>query len=259
MIEEAGAHFYKQSKILFRRWGELANILVYPLIGLFSLGLFAFFISTAGAPPETILFLLTGVIVWDIYSVSERAIAYGITLDIWSSCLKHTFTGGSSFSGFILGNSMFGLASAGAVLLLTGLVGIVIFGFNIFLAGPFLLNIFFVFVFANAFGLLINALMITKGAKYMSLVWVTPGIILIFSGIYYPVEILPEPLFVISQAIPTTHSLASLRASLGFNPENAVTEMAIGAVLSVAYFIASLFIFRWSIYKSKVSGLITKY
>jgi ABC-2 type transport system permease protein len=259
MLEEAGAHFYKQWKIMSRRVGEMAWIAIYPLISILSLGIFAFFVTTRGSPPETMLFILVGVIVWDIYSVAERATSYGITLDLWSYCLKHTFTGSSSFSGFVLGNSAFGFLSSSLVFLVMSALGIVIFGFNIFSAGLFLGNLFFVFLFATSFGLLINSLMITKGYRYMSLIWITPGVIMIFSGIYYPIEILPSIVQAVSLALPTTHSLISLRSALGFSPGLALPGFLAGAALSVACFAVSLLVFRWAINRSKVTGMLTRY
>ena len=259
MFEEASAHFYKQWKIMSKRPGEIAWIAIYPLISILSIGILAYFVITKGSPPETMLFILVGVIVWDVYGVAERAISYGITLDIWGNCLKHTFTGGSSFMGFIIGNSLFGLFSSVSVFLIMGAICIGLFGFNVFAAGLFLVNLFFVFLFATSFGLIIDAFMLTKGDKYMSLIWITPGLIMIFSGIYYPIEILPLPVQMFSLAMPTTHSLISLRASLGFSPGLAIPALLTGAALSIAYLAFGLLLFKWAIKRSKVTGILTRY
>jgi ABC-2 type transport system permease protein len=259
MLDEASAHFYKQWKIMSRRPGEMAWIALYPLISLLSLGIFAYFVTTRGSPPETMLFILVGVIVWDVYNVAERSTSFGIALDIWADCLKHTFTGGSSFAGFVLGNGIFALFGAVSVFLLMALLGTLLFGFSVFGAGAFLLNLASVFIFAVGFGLLINSLMLTKGEKHMSLIWTAPGIIMIFSGIYYPIEILPLPVQAVSLALPTTHSLISMRASLGFSSGLALPEFLAGAALSLAYFALGLAAFRWSIRRSRVTGVITRY
>ncbi len=259
MIREASAHFYKQWKIMSRRPGEMAWIAVHPLISILSLGILAYFVSTGGASPETMLFVLAGVIVWNIYDASQRAISYGITLDIWSNCLKHTFTGSSSLPGFVLGNALYGLFSMISITLVTGILAIALFGFNIFMAGFYLVNFLFVFIFAAGMGLVINSLMVVKGEKYMSLMWILTGVIMIFSGVYYPIEILPGPVQAVSLAVPATHSIISLRASLGFSPEIAGTELLIGAALSLAYFAFGALLFRWAIKRSKITGMLTRY
>ncbi len=259
MLEEASAHFYKQFKIMSRRMGEIAWIAIHPLIFILSLGILAYFVSEGGAGPETMLFVFAGVIVWNIYDVSQRATSFGITLDIWADSLKHTFTGSSSLAGFIVGNASYGLFSSVLVLMITGILAVILFGFNIFLAGFYLINLFFVFIFATGLALVINSLMVTKGDKYMSLIWILTGIIMIFSGVYYPIDILPGPVQAVSLAVPTTHSIMSLRAALGFSPGLANPELAIGAILSVAYFALGVLVFRWAIKRSKVTGVITRY
>ncbi|MCK4816138.1 ABC transporter permease, partial [bacterium] len=192
MFEEISAHIYKHWKMMARRPGELAWLLVYPFVGLMSLGILSFYLRSQGAPLDTMLFVLVGVIVWGFYDVSQRAISYGITFDIWNNCLRHTFASKSSVTHFIIGNSAFGLLSSVVAFVLVGSVSVLIFGFNIFLAGFYLMNLFSVFIFATGIGLLIDSLMVTRGEKWMSLIWMGTGIIMIFSGVYYPVTILPD-------------------------------------------------------------------
>ena len=259
MFEEIGAHFYKQWKIMSKRPGEIAWITIYPLISIFSIGILAYFVITKGSPPETMLFVLVGVIIWDIYNTGERTTSFGITLDIWNECLKHTFTGSSSLVGFILGNVLYGVFGAFIITMILSALGIVFFGFNIFTAGIFLLNFVSVFIFSVGTGLFINSLMLTKGEKYMSLIWTLPGIVMIFSGIYYPIEILPYAVQLVSLAVPTTHSLISLRSSLGFSPGLAVPEFYIGMILSLAYLAVGVAVFRWAVSRSKKTGIIIKY
>lgn len=259
MLSEASAHFYKHWKMITKRPGDLSVILLYPVISILSLGIFAYFISLRGSPPETMIFVLVGVIVWDIYNVAERYGSYSLMLDIWNDSVKHTFAGSSSFWGYIIGNMLFGLFGSVIVFILISAIGIVLFGFSIFSAGFFLINFIPIYIFGMSFGIIVGALMLLKGEKYMSLIWITPGIIMVFSGIYYPVNLLPAPVQAVSMAIPSTHSLISLRSAVGFVPELAVPEMVIGFVLSGAYLLISLYLFRWSIKRSKETGMMVKY
>ena len=55
-----------------------------------------------------------------------------------------------------------------------------------------------------------------------------------------------------------SHSLMSLRASLGFNPEVAVGELLIGAVLSIVYLAIGIFLFKLGLKRGKISGVVTK-
>jgi len=259
MLEEISAHVYKHWKLMARRPGELAWLIVYPFVGLISLGILSFYLKSQGAPLETMLYVLVGVIVWSFYEVSQRAISYAITFDIWNNCLRHSFAGKSSVMHFIIGNSTFGLLSSVVAFALVSFTSIIIFGFNIFLAGFYLMNLLSVFIFATGMGLLIDSLMITRGEKWMSLIWMGTGFIMIFSGVYYPIDILPYPMQWISFALPSTHAIISMRAALTLDMSVANTEFIIGLLTSFVYLLFSSLIFRWSLKKSKISGVLTKY
>ncbi len=259
MWTEISAHVYKHWKIMSRRPGEIAWILLYPFIGILSIGILAFFLISKGAPLESMMFVFVGVIVWNFYGISQRGITYGITFDIWNNCLKHSFAGKSSIGHFITGNSIFGLLSSLAAFALVGVVGFILFGFNIFAVGAFLVNLFFVFLFATGVGLMINGLMVAKGEKYMSIIWMGTGIIMVFSGVYYPVSILPGAVQAVSYAIPATHSIISMRAALGAGLDIAVAELVIGAALSLVYLAIGALIFRNAVNRGRRSGMITKY
>ncbi len=211
MFEETTSYIYKQWKIMSRRPGELAWIFVYPFIGLLSIGIYAFFLITQGAPLDSILYVLVGVISWNFYDVSQRAITFGITLDIWSNCLRHSFAGNSRIRHFILGNSVFGLISSVLTFFLVAAAGLLVFGFNLFSAWLWLIpNLLIVFIFATGIGLMIDSLLISQSEKYMSLIWTMTGVIMIFSGVYYPASVLPAPMQAVSQILPTTHAINSM-------------------------------------------------
>lgn len=260
MLERAMAHFYKHSKIMSKRPGEMAWILVDPLVAILSIGIFAYFLITMGAPLESMIFVLAGVVIWGFYALSQKAITYGVNLDIWNDCLKHSFMERNEVRNFILGNSLFGLFSAIMAFFILALLGWVLFTFNIFTAGFFLLSaLLSVFLYAISIGLIIDSLLLVKGNKYMSLTWITTGIIMVFSGIYYPVTALPEPVTYISYLIPATHSIETLRAGLGFSPELGLSSSGYAWLTSLIYLAVSVLLFKWALRRSRENGMIARH
>lgn len=259
MWEEISAYFYRQKIILKRRPGELSVIFIHPLISLLSMGLLAFFIIQNGGPATTLIFVFVGIITWDFYDLVQRGVTFGITFDIWSESMKHSFSAKAKPKHFIIGNSLFGLANALIVFVLVGIVGYLIFSFNIFSAGLFLINLASVLFFAIGIGLIINSLMVSKGEKYMALIWVMTGFIMVFSGVYYPVEVLPSPVMEVAQMIPATHSINSMRAAFGFSPELLFPELFVGLMLSLVYLLVGVLIFKLGLQKGYENGTITKF
>jgi ABC-2 type transport system permease protein len=248
--------------LITKRWpGESATLLVYPFVGLLSVGLFAYFITSQGGSPDSILFVLVGVVAWNFYEISNRGITYALTHDIWNDCLKHTFLSSSRTRHFLLGNSLWGLLGAIFSLVTVGIVGHFAFGANIFSAGIVLaLNMMVIFVFAIGIGLMIDFLMLSKGEKWMALIWMMTGVIMIFSGVYYPIGILPEPMQLISMASPPTHAIMSIRSFMGLEQAGIVTsELLFGASLSLLYFAIGIILYQFGIKRGKTNGMITKY
>jgi len=238
-MERALGHFYKQVVMWRSSPADLAWVFVYPFVGLVSLGFFVYFLVGSGAPMESFMFIFAGVIVWNFYDISQRAVTYGITYEMWSDSLKHFFSTTSTEKDYVLGNSAFGFLSSLLALVLVGGIGYFMFGFNIFLAGAYLLlACFSVFLFATAVGLIIDYFIITKGSKYMSLIWISTGIIMIFSGVYYPVGVLPEPVKSISYLLPSTHAIQSIRSSIVSDFSTANITIALSFMLSAIYMAA---------------------
>jgi len=260
MLETIVAHIYKQHKMMVKNASELAWIFIYPFVALLSIGIFAYYISLSGGPPETILFVLVGVIVWNFYDLTQRSITYGMTYDMWSNSLKHGMVNYSGEKEFIIGNSFYGLLTAYFVVILIGIVGIFAFGFNIFSAGIILvLSLVPVFLFAISIGLLIDSLMITRGHNWMSLIWSISGVIMIFSGVFYPTDILPGGLGSLAFSLPTTYSINALRSAFGFTAIPIAESIFSGFVISLFYLIICIFIFSKAVKRSKTTGKLAQY
>jgi ABC-2 type transport system permease protein len=256
MFETVMAHIYKQYKKNIKSPSDLSWIVLYPLIGLLSLGIFALFVQSE-AQMNFLHFIVVGVIVWYVYAISQKAITYGLSYDIWDECLRHTFLGKSTDEDTILGNSLFGLiTSAIAVLILAG-VSQLLFSFNIMIAGMTLVvALIAVFIFGISIGLMINSLILTKGYDWMSLIWMTTGIIMIVSGVYYPVEILPQPIRATSYLLPTTYSITAIRGAAGILSTNIGLNLIYAMVSSAAYLLVSFLIYKKSVRKARETGAL---
>lgn len=260
MFEEMTAHLYKQMKIAQKWPGELAHVFVYPTISIVSLGILAYFMVSQGAPLEAMTFIFVGVLMWNFYEMGERTMSYGITLDIWNESLKHTFAGMTRLRHFVAGNMLYGSVGAIIGFLILGFAGIFAFGFNIFEGGMFLFgNLISIYLFATGVGMMINGLMATKGSKYMAIIWIIPGLVMVFSGVYYPAELLPGGAYQVSLGLPSTHAISSLRSAFGGLDTLAFTEFLLGLGMSVAYFIAGGLLFNLGIKRGRNNGVLTKY
>lgn len=260
MITEISAHLYKHIKIAQKWPGELAHLFIYPSISLLSLGILAFFLVLNGAPLESMVFVFVGVLMWNVYDMAQRTMNYGITEDIWNESLKHSFVGASRLWHFITGNVLYGSIGAVIGLVIVGLVGLYAFGFNIFAGGLFLAaNMATIFIFGAGAGMMVNALMMVKGSKYMAIIWILPGVIMVLSGIYYPAELFPSGVYELSTLLPSTHAINSLRAAIGGSGALAMSEFLVSGALAAVFFVAGGLLFSYGLKRSRTTGVLTKY
>ena len=261
MLNEMMAYMHKHW-VITKRWpGETATIIFHPFIGLLSIGLFALFMSGPGGSADALLFVMVGVISWNFYDLSQRAVTHSVAFDIWANCLKHSYTTSARTRHFIAGNALWGIMISFFSLVTVGLVGLLAFGVNIFSGGVFLVvNMLSIFMFALGVGMALDFLMLCKGVKWMSLIWMTTGIFMIFSGVYYPIDVLPWPAKAISLVMPPTHSIISLRAAMGLHDAGLVMpEMLLGLALSAFFLVLGSFLYKLGVEKGKENGLITKF
>jgi ABC-2 type transport system permease protein len=260
MWNEVSAHLYKQLKIA-RKWpGEMASLMVYPLITILSLGITAYFVVTQGAPPEAFTFIFVGVVAWNVYEMAERTMAYGVMMDVWNSCLKHSFAANPGLSHFVAGNMLYGLMGSGIGIALAIAGGLWLFGFSLLAGGAFLwASLGTLFLFGAGMGMAINGVLLARGMKFTTLIWVIPGVVMLFSGVYYPVSILPSPVREASYLMPSTYSIASLRYALGGQEGVALQALGMGLAISLASFALGGLAFRHGLRKGRENGVITKY
>lgn len=237
------AFIYKQWHLNVSSLSDLSWFFVYPYVGLLSLGMLSLHLKNQGVGNEFLYFVLVGTLCWDFLNLSQKATTFSILYDIWSDCLRYTFLAPINLREFVIGHGLFGLFAASISFTLTQVVAYLAFGFEVWRAGWVLVpSALSIWLFATAMGMAINGLVLRKGYGISFLAWTTVGVTMIFSGVYYPIDIFPDWLQTISNAIPVTHVIISLR---GILLENTLLldEIAKGFGLSVFYvFLAYAFL-----------------
>ncbi len=258
MLVNAKAHFYKHFVKLYRNAGEIEWMLIYPLVHLFSIGFLVTFVQQLGVDSTAITFMLVGTFAWNFYVLLQRGITAGLLYEIWSESSKHWIISPSRASSFIVGNGAYGLFSGLISLVVMHIVAVSIFSFNILQAGPVLvLGLAGLALYGMAEGLIVNAIMILRGPEYMHLTWIITGIIMVLSAVYYPLELLPPQVQIISNLLPTTHAIQAIRTSIlqpGTGIESGIASIGIGII----YLVISAYIFTKAIDKSRENGIVLR-
>ncbi len=256
-IAKIQGHFYKHFVRLPRSSAEWEFIIVYPLVHIFSIGLLLTFLKGLGTDSSASTYMLVGAFAWNFYVLCQRGITYGILKEIWSESAKQMMITPSTPAHFIIGNGVYGALTAFMSLILMHLVAVFFFSFNIFNAGlPLLIGLAGIVLYGIAEGLIVNSIIILKGPEYMHVTWIITGIVMVLSAVYYPLELLPPEVQVISNLLPTTHAIQAIRSGLLTN--SGMQSGLISIALGIIYLIIGTLVFRWAIDKSRENGTILR-
>ncbi|MBM3216831.1 ABC transporter permease, partial [Candidatus Poribacteria bacterium] len=137
--------------------------------------------------PEAVLYLLGGMIFWDVLYRSQQAITLSLTEEIWVKNILNVFVAPISIAEMVLATCLMGVIKAGITGVVLGGLAYVLYSFQLFDVGlalvPFLVSLV---LFGWAVGMCTMALILRFGQAAEALVWGVPFLIQPFSAVFYP-------------------------------------------------------------------------
>ncbi len=203
--------------------------------------------------------LLGAVLLWDFLTRMMQGVTMAFFEDVWSRNFLNFFASPLRTSEYLAGLIITGVATSLLGLVVMVLLAQGVFGLS-FLAygaalGPFLLVLF---IMGIALGVLGAGIVLRLGPASEWLIWPIPTLIVPFSGVYYPVSVLPAWMQVVSKALPPSYVFEAMRDGLAHKPIP-WDKLAIGGGLAVVY-LALACVFFGAVYRYAIrTGLIARY
>jgi ABC-2 type transport system permease protein len=211
---KASYAFVERNFFLTRRyWGWELAFLVYSVAGALSISL----IGAAAGDDRLLLTLIIGAVFWNYLSVVFSWIAETISVERWEGTLEYTFMAPIRRWTQLLGSCLYAMAY-GLVHTAAMLIVLMIFyrqldlgvG-NLATAAVFVLLGSFSFVGIGMMAAILPLLYVERGAQ---MTFVIQSCLLLVSGVYYPVDVLPEWMQGLSRLSPATYVLDGVRGAL---------------------------------------------
>ncbi|MFQ5858255.1 MAG: ABC transporter permease [Anaerolineae bacterium] len=203
-----------------RYWGwevvwfmySLANALSITYIG-------AGMEQISGAPIDTdylVLYLLIGTLVWRYLSIVFDAISEMIAWERWEGTIEYTFMAPVSRLTHMIGQTIFSVAWG---LFFTGVIfGVVALLFDVDLSNANLAGAGLVMLAGSlsfvGFGIVAAVLPLLFPERGAQMTNVVQAILLLVSGVYYPITVLPGWMQAIARVSPATYALSAMRAAV---------------------------------------------
>ena len=210
---KASYAFVERNFFLTRRyWGWELAFLVYSVAGALSISL----IGADQGDQRLLLSLMVGAIMWNYLSVVFSWIAETIAVERWEGTLEYTMMAPVRRSTHLLGSIayavVYGLVHTAAIVV----VLVLFFGLDLAAANaPTVLTFValgsFSFVGIGTMAAILPLLYVERGAQ---MTFVLQSCLLLVSGVYYSIEVLPPWMQVLSRLSPATYVLDGVRAGL---------------------------------------------
>ena len=211
---KASYAFVERNFNLSRRyWGWELAFLVYSAAGALSIA----FIGVQLGDARLLLTLMVGAIFWNYLSVVFSWIAETISVERWEGTLEYTMMAPVHRSTHLLGSvayaMVFGLVHTTAILL-----AMIVFFPDLALtsASPVTVVSFFIlgsfsFVGIAMLAAILPLLYVERGAQ---MTFVLQSVLLLVSGVYYPIDVLPGWMQALSHLSPATYAIDGVRRGL---------------------------------------------
>ncbi|HEV7605432.1 MAG TPA: ABC transporter permease [Candidatus Limnocylindrales bacterium] len=196
-----------------RYWGWELAFLVYSVAGALSISL----IGADQGNERLLLTLMIGAIFWNYLSVVFSWIAETITVERWEGTLEYTMMAPIRRSSQLLGSVVYAMVY-GLIHTAVIFVALVLFfpqldfsSADPMTAVAFMLLGSFSFVGIGMIAAILPLLYVERGAQ---MTFVLQSCLLLVSGVYYSIDVLPPWMRVLSHLSPATYVLDGVRAGL---------------------------------------------
>ena len=195
-----------------RYWGWEVAWLIYSLAAALAVA----YIGVAQNDPELLQVLIIGAIFWNFLSIVFGFIGETVTWERWEGTLEYTFMAPIRRYTQLVGSTFFAVAYAVVQMLIILVVMLLFFdveftGGNFVTAAVFLALGSVSFVGVGMMAAILPLLYVERGDQ---MVFVIQSIILLFSGVYYTADKLPDWMEFVSRFSPGTYVLEGIRGGL---------------------------------------------
>jgi ABC-2 type transport system permease protein len=213
VLRQTWAFFFRDYHLTRRYFSWVVVFTFYAVVNSATVVL----IGVAAGDRRLTLTLMVGVMLWGLLSVVFQEIANSITYERWEGTLEYTFMAPIRRYTQLLGSCVYAM---GYGLVHTAVILVVMMIFfrqldlsvqNVPTAMVFVVLGSFSFVGIGMMAAILPLLYVERGAQ---MTFVLQSCLLLVSGVYYPVEVLPPWMQVLSRLSPATYVLDGVRAGL---------------------------------------------
>lgn len=206
----------RHAYLLLKSWPRIVSMAYYPTVTMIVWA----FVTVYLAPTNEFLrdapgLFIGAVLLWDVLFRGQLGVSLTFTEEMYSRNLGNLFVTPLTLPEFIGAQLLMSLLRT-----LIGVGGACLAAWLMFRYGIFSMGLPLVAFFANlivfgwAIGLAVSGMILRWGLGAEELAWAAVFLIVPFSGVYYPIAVLPDFLKPLAWALPASHVFEGMRAVL---------------------------------------------
>lgn len=238
--------------------------LVYHIVGALAIGFLAKAMAGNGSDFNSVLlFLLIGSVMWVYLSSIFHEVGNQISYERWEGTIEYTFMAPVKRIIHLLGNSTFaviyGMIKMVLVMIFVALIfSVDMSGANILTASLIMLVSAFSFIGLGMVASIVPLMSPEKGSQALHII---EALIMLFSGIYYKVTVLPGWMQWLAQFSPATYALDGMRKALingvGIH-ELLLSHFLVLIVMGIVFIPLGIVAFNWAEKRAKRLGTLKR-
>ncbi|MBI5228361.1 hypothetical protein HY988_07240 [Candidatus Micrarchaeota archaeon] len=243
---------YKSMNTLKRNPFRLSDVLIWPLIFLFTL---TFFVSYLKAEKVYLEIIILGMMGWRVIYFLNLEVVNSFVEEHWSKALPHLMVSPITRLEFALGSAVSGVIKSIAVIFIYVIATYLLYGFVIGDWLTFAIAMFFFATIGFSMGLVTLGLGYYMKDEAFNLAFIWPDVIVLLSGVYFSVEaVYPAFMLPYINLLPSTQAFYLLKSMVSPVTANIPLLALLSALWLVAGYLFNGFMFD----RARKDGKLTR-
>ncbi|MDX1489410.1 MAG: ABC transporter permease [Acidiferrobacterales bacterium] len=202
--------------LLRRSWPRVLELMYWPTMQMILWGFITlFFVNHSSWLAQAAGVLISAVLLWDVLFRGQLGVSLIFMEEMWSRNLGQLFV--SPLRPLELIGAMFVMSMIRTIIGVGGaaLIAVALFHYSVFDLGLPLIAFFTnLIVMGWSIGLVVAGIVLRYGLGAESLAWIAVFALQPLSGVYYPIDVLPQWLQYVAFLLPSSHVFEGMRAVL---------------------------------------------
>ncbi len=244
---------YKNITTIRRNTFRLADIVVWPILYLFTL---TFFVTYLGSDKSYLYMVILGMLGWRAMYFLNMDMVSSLTEEYWAKSLAYLFASPISRFEIAMGTALSGALKGAFVIAIYLVLTNVLYGFTV--PDWWLLAIGVLFLCLSGFtmGLFTLGLAYFYKEEAFNLSFILPDVIALLSGVYFSIDtVYPAAVVPFIRLLPTTQAFELLKSMVGLGHADYFMLVATSAVWLAAGYLFNGFMYERARKEGKLARL----